>query len=397
MVRTTALELSVAKAKQPGPLQQRFHDLMAQVDACRALQAHVRSAMDRHVPAHRQAMRSLHDEKRRWNTCLVVALDGYAQGADGETCATAQQRQQAVRVLRWQCQRIGHDADPQVRAIAARYEDDNDAQERVQAMEEVQEALAAYVGGDFAQGRVFDSPQQALAAAWEYEQRQHQAKTAKRDAKRAVRKAKKSADAASGGTADDGSAQPVDARQMLRAVFRQLVSALHPDREADAVVRERKTAWMCEVNTAYDQQDINRLLRIQWQLEMSDACRAAGDSDAKLKALCDGLAKQAKALQAQVQELREGMQAECGYLAHQPFEEVAWLALLRQRQAALQAQVDQLAADVRLAQGVKTLPVWIKEQIRAYKAEQSQQHAAPVMDAHQIVAELVRQHRARTA
>lgn len=38
---------------------------------------------------------------------------------------------------------------------------------------------------------------------------------------------------------------------MLRNVFRQLASAVHPDRESDPDERDRKTALMSEANAAY--------------------------------------------------------------------------------------------------------------------------------------------------
>ena len=60
------------------------------------------------------------------------------------------------------------------------------------------------------------------------------------------------------------------ASQSMREVFRQLASALHPDREPDAQERERKTALMQRVNQAYANQDLLTLLSLQLELEHID-------------------------------------------------------------------------------------------------------------------------------
>jgi hypothetical protein len=65
--------------------------------------------------------------------------------------------------------------------------------------------------------------------------------------------------------------QQEDADTVMRKVFRQLASALHPDRERDPAEHERKTALMSEANAAYGRQDLMALLQIQLQIEQADA------------------------------------------------------------------------------------------------------------------------------
>jgi len=59
--------------------------------------------------------------------------------------------------------------------------------------------------------------------------------------------------------------------QSLRDVFRKLVSTLHPDREPDAEVRQRKTLLMQRVNLAYEANDLLTLLGLQLEIEQIDA------------------------------------------------------------------------------------------------------------------------------
>jgi len=86
-----------------------------------------------------------------------------------------------------------------------------------------------------------------MAAGMRQWQRQQQADEARKAAKRAARKALKKPAAH-----QLTQAQQMDARSAIRTIFRQLASALHPDREPDAQARERKTALMSEVNAAYE-------------------------------------------------------------------------------------------------------------------------------------------------
>ena len=61
------------------------------------------------------------------------------------------------------------------------------------------------------------------------------------------------------GTGPRGQAA-LEASQSVRDVYRKLVSALHPDREADGAERERKTALMQRANQAYERNDLLELL-----------------------------------------------------------------------------------------------------------------------------------------
>jgi hypothetical protein len=65
------------------------------------------------------------------------------------------------------------------------------------------------------------------------------------------------------------------ATRSVREVFRQLASALHPDREQDPAERARKTALMQEVNRAYGAGDLLALLELQLQIEQIDPAALA--------------------------------------------------------------------------------------------------------------------------
>jgi len=58
--------------------------------------------------------------------------------------------------------------------------------------------------------------------------------------------------------------------QSIKSVYRQLITAYHPDRETDPEERDRKTEIMQRVNNAYKNNDLIKLLALQLELEQID-------------------------------------------------------------------------------------------------------------------------------
>lgn len=356
----------VVTTNKPSPAQKRFNTLMARIDAEQALANQMRHALDAHVPLHRQAIRDMQTQSQQQRKTMVLLLDERIVAPSKPNGLTANQKQQATRILLSLCEQLARQAeDAQVQAVLARHtqadEEDDDASE--QAKQHVQEILASIVGADFAQGRNFETPQDMLRAALDFEHHKRQAQEEKRQTKRAARKAKKSP-AARPPAAEE---KELDAQNALRTVFRQLASALHPDREPDQTVRMHKTARMSEVNAAYKCKDLSALLRIQLQTEMVDASRSTMLSDAKLKAMCNLLEKQVKSLEIDNLQMREAMEFEFGYRADPQFHEAQLLAALHDERESLQNDLAHMHENVKRVQDEKELKTWLKEQIRLNK------------------------------
>jgi len=84
--------------------------------------------------------------------------------------------------------------------------------------------------------------------------------------RRAARQAKRDKRAARRQVTPAGQAEAQaqqGAETTLRGLYRQLASALHPDREPEGPARDRKNALMGEANAAYQRQDLVTLLRLQ--------------------------------------------------------------------------------------------------------------------------------------
>ena len=100
----------------------------------------------------------------------------------------------------------------------------------------------------------------------------------------------------------------MDADTLLRRLFRQLASALHPDRETDPQARLHKTALMSEANAAYEKRDLVTLLQIQSRAELADPEAVHKLSDERLASLT-------LLLKAQVAELERERAGRQGALA----------------------------------------------------------------------------------
>ena len=356
----------VARMAKPSATQKRFNTLMARIDAEQQLLQTLRHAMDTHVSAHAQAVHQLGEQSVELCKRMVVYLDQRLQDPTKPKGLTANQRQQATRMLLMLCEQVqAQQDDAQIDAIVQRYAPDDEDEGRENDDQDMMRAiLESYVGKDFAQGREFDSPEDMLHAAMEHEQRKQAAAQAKRDAKRAERKAAKGPSAR-----EQAAAQKAQAAQAaLRTVYRQLASALHPDRESDAQLRARKTAVMSEVNAAYERNDLSTLLRIQLQEEMVDATKAASLSQDRLKAMCDLLAEQVRALEQDNAQLRMAMEHQLGYPSWQRYDEATLLALMQEERAGLEEDIAHMRADMQRVQDDKELKAWLKEQLRESKA-----------------------------
>jgi hypothetical protein len=355
----------VAVAHKPSAAQKRFNTLMERLDFEQALAAELRHAQEVHVPRHRHTLHQMQAQQQRLLKGMLLMLDERIQAPQKTKGLTANQKQQATRMVLSFCAALAAQQDPEVQAVWTRYapEEQGGSDWAEQAKQEAKEMLASYLGEDFANGREFESVEDMMRAAFEFEQQKRQAQQEKRDAKRSARKAEKGLTAREQAAAQ----KELDAQSALRTVFRQLASALHPDREPDENLRKRKTELMSEVNAAYERKDLSTLLRIQIQEQTLDASKATQLSDEKLKAMCNVLAAQVKTLEADNEQVRLWMSHEFGYSPHLRFNVPDLLWVMQQNVQQRQNDLTEMQTDLQRVQDDKELKTWLKEQTRASK------------------------------
>jgi len=97
-------------------------------------------------------------------------------------------------------------------------------------------------------------------------------------------------------------------RESLRAVFRRLVVASHPDRASHDAERQERTAAMKQATQAYEQGDLARLLELEkaWQSRQTLPPRGSDEARCReLELVTRELRAQARQLQAELRSLKE--------------------------------------------------------------------------------------------
>ena len=97
-------------------------------------------------------------------------------------------------------------------------------------------------------------------------------------------------------------------RESLRAVFRRLVVASHPDRASHDAERQERTAAMKQATQAYEQGDLARLLELEkaWQSRQSLPPRESDEARCRqLELVTRELRAQARQLQAELRALKD--------------------------------------------------------------------------------------------
>jgi hypothetical protein len=154
-------------------------------------------------------------------------------------------------------------------------------------------------------------------------------------------------------------AQAESAQQRLRSLFRQLASALHPDREPDPERRLVKTALMSEANAAHERRDWLALLDIQQRAAISTPASPA--SDAQLAEVTVLLKQQVADQERQRAALNDRFADEFGLSPGTGVTAERLAAALSQQVQLLQAKVDQLEAAALQVQGTAALKRWLKD------------------------------------
>ncbi len=356
-----------ASAQAPlTPAQQRFNELLARIEQLSGHIQRLQAWSDRHRYAHIQALRESVQQAQAHRKSLLLLLHDKLQTAD----LTVQQQRMARGQLRSLIDQLAGTADSQVQALADLYVSEEDAQEAAEEQAEAAQRLRARIeealGQPIDKPSQYQTPEEMMAAGMRQWQRQQQADEERKAAKRAARKSQKQAQkksaAAERGEVPQAVVQEADAKSAIRTIYRQLASALHPDREPDEQVRVRKTAWMSEVNAAYEKNDLTTLLRLQMQVAQVTPQSTSRMADDKLRAMCLLLKEQVAALEDDLDQLQTRLSRELCVPVRADADEVAMTQSLQRIQADQRHSADSLAGDLRLIQNDAELKRWLKAQ-----------------------------------
>ena len=365
----SGLVLRAPEQAQLSPAQKRFNELLARIERLTHHVQRLQAWSDRHRHAHVQALYTAAQQMRALRKSLLLFLHDQLHSAD----LTAQQQRMARNKLRSLFDVLSPLADLQVQALADLYGDDGldqeEAAELAEAAERVRAKIEAALGQPIDNPSQYKTPEAMVAAGMRQWQRQQQADDERKAHKRAARKAKNKP------VADQAEAPQADAKTTLRTIYRQLASALHPDREPDAQAREHKTALMSEVNAAYEKADLTTLMRLQMQVTQVDAKASSRLADDKLTAMCALLKEQVAALEDDLEQLQFRLSRELCIAVRADADEAQMTQALQRMQADQRHEVDSLEADLRRIAHETELKRWLKEQAQMAKEKARQEPA----------------------
>jgi hypothetical protein len=354
------------------PAQQRFNELLARIERLSGQIQRLETWSDRHRYAHIQALRESVQLAQVHRKSLLLFVHERLQTAD----LTDRQQRMARGLVRGWIGQLSAAGDPQVQALVDEYVSEEDtqeaAEEQAEAAQAMRERIEEALGQPLNKPSQYQTPEEMMAAGMRQWQQQQEANEAKKNAKRTARKAQKQAQkqnaAAEKGEVPVGLMRELDAKSAIRTIFRQLASALHPDREPDEQERLRKTGLMSEVNAAYEKNDLTTLLRLQMQVSQVNPQSTARMADDKLIAMSLLLKEQVAALEEDLDQLESRLSRELCVPVRADAEETVMAQSLQRLQADQRYITDTLAADLRRIQNDAELKRWLKEQWQLAKS-----------------------------
>lgn len=358
VAETSVVSLKIVGGKL-SPEQTRFNKLVARVETLTHAIDATRALGDAHWPAFVNTIPPLELRCSELMREMILFLDQRLQQKP-QKGFTEKDRQLARELV---CSLAISFAQAGDRAMQAVFDAHSE-----QSLDDMDREDAAEVQAMFDQVLKGDSPKLDPAATAEEifragAERMREFEEARID-KRSARKSKreKSAHELNGGQSQD------DPETVLRTLYRQLASKLHPDRERDPQARDRKNALMAQANAAYERRDLMTLLKLQLAVEQLDSESIAGMAKEKMAALTHLLKEQVQALERELDQARCQLAQEFGV---SPFDAVDGLSLarsLKDQRADLQAEVSQMEYDMhRVTNNDSELKRWLKEQRKLTK------------------------------
>ncbi|AJC45387.1 J domain-containing protein [Xanthomonas sacchari] len=162
-----------------------------------------------------------------------------------------------------------------------------------------------------------------------------------------------------------------DPQQARRALYRNLVAALHPDREPDPQQRERKTALMQRLNQAYQDDDLLALLELQLEIGQLDQAGIAAMAEERIRDYNSLFATQLQQVEQTLAGLVDDFMGRYGLYDGRAPQPQRLDALLAQIKRQVQEEIRSCADDRAAVRSADTLKQWLKrERERARLAEQ---------------------------
>lgn len=349
---TTALKRGAAQAT---PAQKRFNQLVTQTETLVRKIESIRQVTDVYRAHFARSIPPLEKERDGRMRQMAQWLADRLQRKG----LTPKQKDIASEILCGLAGPLGMRGDKDMQTLHDAHSPDSLADTEKDAAADMQRMMEEMLGEPLADGdNTFDSMEALLHAA----RQKVQAQEAQFQSDREQRAASKKKKPAQLKKEELAAAQAKDADGALRTLYRQLASALHPDRELDPQEQIRKTALMKEANAAYERRDLLALLQLQLQADLADADHVATMAQEKLSALTALVKERVAVLNEELQMLQHQAMAEFGLPPYETFSESSLKHHLLMQQQDLQGDIAMMQQDLQRVQDDAYLKRWLKEQ-----------------------------------
>ena len=357
---TSPLQALKVSAARLTPEQQRFNRLLTRVEtltreieATRTLADTHRQRVSANLPPLQQRCLALMRE-------LALSLD---QRLQDKSRLGHVQRSVAIGILCDLSESLASHGDAEMRNLHDLYSEYSLSEKEKMEAEGLHSIMKQVLGDELEPREEGDSIEDVLVANLHKMQKHMQQRQADNAARQQARKQSSFKSAAQQQSAQNHE----DAQVALRTIYRQLASALHPDREPDEQARIHKTALMGEANAAYERRDLMALLSLQLRIEQIDPETIARMTHEKIVALSHLLKEQAKALE---HDLRAEQGRICAEFDLGPFGIVSAEGLnldLEEKLNFARDEVAMMVQDVQQLQEQAGFKLWLKIQQQEIK------------------------------
>lgn len=163
--------------------------------------------------------------------------------------------------------------------------------------------------------------------------------------------------------------QEAKLKQSVREIFRKLASTLHPDREADPLERQRKTALMQRANVAYAADDLLGLLELQLEVDQIDQSGLDNLSEDRIKQYNLILNDQYTELKREIDSMKHTIASAVGWGRGKQLTPNGMRKTLRADILDMRAKIIQIEMDLLIFEDVKQLKKWLKDYKIDYQYE----------------------------
>lgn len=338
--------------------QQRFNRLLAKIDKLEGQVTQMQTLADAFRPLYQGTLEPLREEHRACVRRMVLCLDERLQ-RKGLTLA---QHRNGTEILCSLCAMLAAHGDEAMAALhdqhSARTLREKEQDQAAMMRSMVEGVLGQPLDLD-AQDDSLDPLEAVMRASHERLHEAMQAEEAQREAAQARRKKKSPTPAQI-----KAGQEKEDANTVLRQVYRQLASALHPDRERDPAEAQRKTALMSEANAAYAKQDLVALLHLQLRIAQADAQDLLQQPEERIATMSRLLSQQAAELENELFARQQHLKDEFDLEIYQQPTAAALRHELDRQAKELKEELDFMEKDIAQVHDDAGFKRWLKAQVK---------------------------------